>query len=95
MSFERFVVLFQILITMTNPIDQDEVLNALNILKNLKELADRSGKADQRTLEAMENGYRNFRNFLKRREDFAGRPGDHSENQIKQQRLAMILRPHC
>ena len=95
MSFERFVELFQMLITMTDPDNQDEVLNALNILKNLMELARSSGKVDRLAFDAMETGYHNFRNFLKSRDDFAGKPGDYKGNQIKRQRLAMVLRPHC
>ena len=54
MSFERFIELLQMLITMTDPENEDELLNAKNILKNLQELAKSSGKADSRTIRSMQ-----------------------------------------
>lgn len=95
MSFDRFVELLQQLITMTDPNNFTEVLNAMNILKNLQELARRSGMADELTIRAMDLGYFNFRAFLRSKDDYAGKPGDTAGNKAKRNRLAMLLNPHC
>ncbi len=95
MSFERFLELLQALVTMTNPNDEEQVLNAKNILRNLLELADRSHMADRITLDTMEQAYHKFTFLLRHREDFAGKPGDYMANQAKRQRLAMMVRPGC
>lgn len=95
MSFERFIELLQMLITMTDPENEDEVLNAKNILKNLQELAESSGKADSRTIRSMQIAYRQFTAMLHSKKDFAGVPGEISANKAKRQRLAMMIRPGC
>ena len=95
MSFERYIELLQMLITMTDPDDPNEVLCAMNILKNLLELARSSEKADAVTIRTMSEGFHGFNGLLRHKDNFAGEPGDYSGNQAKRQRLAMILRPHC
>lgn len=95
MSFERFIELLQMLITMTDPENEDELLNAKNILKNLQELAKSSGKADSRTIRSMQIAYHQFTAMLHSKEDFAGVPGEISANKAKRQRLAMMIRPGC
>ncbi len=95
MSFERYIELLQMLITMTDPDDSNEVLCAMNILKNLLELARSSEKANAITIRAMAQGFNGFTRLLRSKDDFAGEPGDYTGNQAKRQRLAMILKPHC
>ena len=95
MSFDRFIELLQQLITMTDPDDFGEVLNAMNILKNLLELARSSELADALTIRAMHLGYAQFRGLLHSKDDFAGKPGDYSGNKAKRNRLAMLLKPGC
>ncbi len=95
MTFERFIELLQQLITMTDPKNEEQVLNAKNILKNLMELAHSSEMADAVTIRAMHQGYSEFAMLLRSKESFAGKRGDFSGNQAKRNRLAMMLRPHC
>ena len=95
MSFERYIELLQALLTMTNPDNEEEVLNARNILKNLLELSRSSQMADPLTLRAMTMAYHQFTVLLRHREDFAGKPGDIAANRAKRQRLAMMVRPGC
>ena len=95
MSFQRFIELLQMLITMTDPENEDDVLNARNILKNLLELAESSGKADPKTIRSMLIANHEFTAMLHSKEDFAGVPGDISANKAKRQRLAMMVRPGC
>lgn len=95
MSFDRFVELLQQLITMTDPRDQEDVLNARNILKNLLELASRSEMADALTIRTMDRAYMTFTGLLHSKEDFAGKPGDVAGNKAKRNRLAMLIRPGC
>ena len=95
MSAERYIELLQMLITMTDPRNQEEVLHATNILKELLELAKSSGKVKGFTLHMMHQGYFEFPFLLDRKEEFAGKPGDYDTNRAKRQRLAMLLRPGC
>ena len=95
MSYERFIELLQMLITMTDPQNEEQVLNAKNILKNLLELAEDSGMADAQTIRVMHEAYVEFNLFLHRKADFAGKPGDVMGNKAKRNRLAMMLRPGC
>lgn len=95
MRFERFIELLQALITMTNPNNEEEILNARNILKNLLELARSSQMVDPLTLRTMMQAYQEFTYLLRHREDFAGKPGDVAANQAKRHRLAMVVRPGC
>ena len=95
MSFDRYIELLQMLITMTNPENEDELLYAKNILKNLLDLAESSGKADARTIRTMMCGYHEFVYLLRKKDDFAGVPGDVAMNRAKRQRLAMMIRPGC
>ena len=95
MSIEKFLEVLQALITMTNPENEDEVLNARNILKNLFELARSSGMAHTITIRYMRSGYEEFTALLRHREDFAGHPGDFAGNEAKRQRIKIMLNPHC
>lgn len=92
MSFERFIQLLQMLITMTNPYNEEEILNARNILKNLLELARSSGTADPRTIRAMSQGYHQYIYLLGHRNEIARRPDDTAENRARRRYLAMMLR---
>lgn len=95
MSIDRFIELLQALITMTDPNNEDQVMNARNILKNLLELAGSSGMADRETERAMLLALRSFTHILHTKEDFAGTPGDVYGNRTKRLRLKMMLRPNC
>lgn len=95
MSFEKYIELMQILITMTNPKNEDDVLYARNILRNLQDLARSSQKVDAVTFRTMVLGEQSFTSLLRRKDDFAGKPGDYAGNHAKRLRLAMLLRPTC
>ena len=95
MSFERYIELLQQLITMVEPENEEQVLNAKNILKNLMELADSSEMRDDLTRYAMKVGYREFVHLCYYKPNFAGKPGDTEGNRAKRQRLAVMLRPGC
>ena len=95
MSLERYLELLQAIITMTNPENEEQMLNAKNILKNLLELADSSEMTDGPTMRAMTQGYDEFSMIMRHREDFAGRPGDFAGNTAKRHRLEMMVGPHC
>jgi len=95
MSLERYIELLQAIITMTNPENEEQMLNARNILKNLLELARSSGMAAGPTMRAMTEGYHGFSMIMRHRADFAGKPGDYAGNQAKRHRLEMVIGPHC
>ena len=95
MSLERYIELLQAIITMTDPKNEEQMLNAKNILKNLLELARSSGMAGGPTMRAMTEGYHEFSMIMRHKQDFAGKPGDYAGNQAKRQRLAMMVAPHC
>jgi len=95
MSLERYIELLQAIITMTNPENEEQMLNARNILKNLLELARSSGMAGGPTMRAMTEGYHGFSMIMRHRENFAGKPGDYAGNQAKRHRLEMVIVPHC
>ena len=95
MSFDRFIELLQMLITMTDPDNKEEVLNAQNILKNLIELAKSSKMVDIETFRTMNMARQEFEFLLHRKGDFAGKPGDIAVNRAKRNRLAMTIRPGC
>ncbi len=95
MSLERFIELLQALITMTDPNNEFQMLNARNILKNLMELARDSEKADALAIRAMGRSFREFSDIMRHKDDFAGKPGDYSGNNAKRQRLKYMFLPHC
>lgn len=95
MSLERYIELLQAIITMTDPENEEQMLNAKNILKNLLELAKSSGMTVGPTMRAMTQGYYEFSMIMHHREDFAGKPGDYAGNQAKRHRLEMVVGPHC
>jgi len=95
MSLERYIELLQAIITMTDPENEEQMLNARNILKNLLELARSSGMAGGPTMRAMTEGYHGFSMIMRHRENFAGKPGDYAGNQAKRHRLEMVIVPHC
>ncbi len=95
MSLERYIEFLQAIITMTDPNNEEEMLNARNVLRNLLELARSSGKANALTIRSMMSGYHEFSYLMRKKEDFAGQPGDYAGNQAKRQRLQMMIRPGC
>ena len=95
MSLERYIELLQAIITMTDPENEEQMLNAKNILKNLLELARSSGMTVGPTMRAMTEGYHGFSMIMRHRENFAGKPGDYAGNRAKRQRLEMVVGPHC
>ena len=67
MSLERYIELLQAIITMTNPENEEQMLNAKNILKNLLELARSSGMTVGPTMRAMTQGYYEFSMIMRNR----------------------------
>lgn len=78
---------------MTDPNNAAEMLNAKSVLKNLYELAESSGMADAETMRGMSAGLHEFSAILRRKNDFAGIPGQAVRNEAKRSRLALLICP--
>lgn len=95
MSHERFIEYLQQLLTMVDANDRKSVKLARQSLEALVELAQNSGKVDRITYSAMHYAVRDFYRLIDHRSEFAGVPGETTENSQKRHRLALALDPAC
>ncbi len=95
MSYDRFIELLQMLITMTDPEYEESVQNAKAVLKHLGRLGKTSGMMDAYTFRCIHGAYNEFESLLRHRVEFAGVPGDTEGNMAKRRRLSLAVYPHC
>ena len=97
MNEENFLSFLQQLMTMADPDNEEEVMQARNALIAVVELALSSGKVNRRTAAMMhEARFRFLRLHKYYRHHFVGVPGEYQRNALKRQRLAdALLASHC
>lgn len=96
MSFDQFIRFLQSLLTMVSKNNTEEsIKKGTEILHNLYNLALSSHTADMQTTLAIRVACGEFEYLAYNADQFAGVPGQYSQNQAKRQRLSMVVTPHC
>lgn len=95
MNRDTFLKFLQSLITMTDAKDPTSIASAKAILVNLDGLIRSSGMANGQVMRMVVNAERIFENLILHKDEFAGKPGEVSNNKVKRDRLEMTLFPHC
>lgn len=95
MSYDNFLSYLQQLLTMLDANNQYSVTMAKSALELTVSLAELSNKIDRRTHVIMREAISCFDHLVRTAEDYAGKPGEYEENEMKRRRLELVLRPGC